>query len=47
MCPPELALNVVFSRDISANAEVAETLGTGLTAYLSAWPLIRRFTRIG
>lgn len=40
MDPQELALNAVFSRNFSANAEATAELGTGLTAYLSAWPYI-------
>lgn len=38
MDPLELALNVVFSGNFSANAEATAELGTGLTAYLSAGP---------
>lgn len=37
MYPQQLASSVVFPRDISANAEATAKLGTGLTAYLSAW----------
>jgi hypothetical protein len=46
MDPQELALNVVFSSNFSANAEATADLGTGLTAYLSAWPSITPITGI-
>lgn len=38
MDPQELALNVVFSGNFSANGETTAESSTGLTAYLSAWP---------